>query len=431
MNTAEIYETRLDRINQVAPKPTSPITSTSRYPHTLKVHLADIQDGHALAEALCMPLSTSERRIVFRADVNQTASFTITKQPHRRIPTKYDYWQGMPTFTQKDETPKLSFDVQFDTQQDLVAFVRRIKQRITLNTKSIWYPKRQKDKKQHLRWVSDCENVNPQYPVYIVSKGRGDSRLTSRALDRLGVPYYMVIEPQDYDAYACVIDPKKILVLPFSNHGKGPGPARNWCWDHSIGLGAERHWVLDDNISDFYRLENNRRLRVGDGAIFRAAEDFVDRYENIDLAGFHYRFFVEEKTVRAPVIWNTRIYSCLLIHNDCSHRWRGQYNEDTDLSLNILKDGRVVCQFTTFLQEKLRTSVLKGGNTDEFYDKEGTWNKSAMLAGEHPDVAQVVWRYGRWHHHVDYSSFKNNMPILRNDAVVPSEDPYQMRLINV
>ena len=46
--------------------------------------------------------------------------------------------------------------------------------------------------------------------------------------------------------------------------------------------------------------------------------------------------------------------------------------------------------------------------TDKFYAKDGTYNKSAILAALHPDVAEVVWRYGRWHHHVDYSPFKDN-----------------------
>ena len=79
-----------------------------------------------------------------------------------------------------------------------------------------------------------------------------DSRKTSITLERLGVPYFIVIEPQEYDEYSCVIDDEKISI-PVPNHGDGPGRARNRCWDHSISLGAKRHWVLDDNISRFLR----------------------------------------------------------------------------------------------------------------------------------------------------------------------------------
>jgi len=31
-----------------------------------------------------------------------------------------------------------------------------------------------------------------------------------------------------------------------------------------------------------------------------------------------------------------------------------------------------------------------------------------MLEDMHPDVAKVVWRFNRWHHHVNYKPFKNN-----------------------
>ena len=38
-----------------------------------------------------------------------------------------------------------------------------------------------------------------------------------------------------------------------------------------------------------------------------------------------------------------------------------------------------------------------------------------MLADMHPDVARVVWRYGRWHHHVNYNPFKKNRLKLKKD----------------
>lgn len=94
--------------------------------------------------------------------------------------------------------------------------------------------------------------MNPKYPVYIISKGRWESRLTSRALERINVPYHIVIEPQEYKQYAAVINPAKIFVLPFSNLGQGSIPARNWVWEHSISMGVERHWILDDNIIGAY-----------------------------------------------------------------------------------------------------------------------------------------------------------------------------------
>ena len=42
-----------------------------------------------------------------------------------------------------------------------------------------------------------------------------------------------------------------------------------------------------------------------------------------------------------------------------------------------------------------------------------------MLERLHPDVAQVVWRFGRWHHHVDYAMFKHNALVRKAGAVIP------------
>ena len=276
-----------------------------------------------------------------------------------------------------------------------------------------------------------CEDPHyPQYPLYTISKGRADSMITSRSLARMKVHHYIAIEPQDEKPYELAL--KKfdlsnyaiLLILPFSNHNDGPGRARNWCWDHSKEiLGTEWHWVMDDNIADFYRLEKNFRYRVENGALFRSCEDFCDRYENVKMGGLQYRFFIAPNQKYPPYVTNTRIYSCNLIKNDTVHRWRGRYNEDTDLSLRILKDGDCTVQFNHFLQGKCATQTVKGGNTEEFYhveatdneefeetgyNPEGTIKKSQMLVDMNPDVCRIVWKYGRWHHFCDYGPFKKN-----------------------
>ena len=53
----------------------------------------------------------------------------------------------------------------------------------------------------------------PKFPLYIPSKGRADTRLTAKALEEMGVFYQLVIEEQEYDQYAAVVDKKKLLIL--------------------------------------------------------------------------------------------------------------------------------------------------------------------------------------------------------------------------
>lgn len=274
--------------------------------------------------------------------------------------------------------------------------------------------------------------MNPKYPVYIISKGRWESRLTSKALEEINVPYHIVIEPQEYDNYAAVINPNKIYVLPFSNLGQGGIPARNWVWEHSISIGAKRHWILDDNISNFRRLNNNLKIRVKSGTIFYVAEQFIDRYTNIAISGFNYQWFCKQKQLLPAFYLNTRVYSCILIKNDIPYRWRGRYNEDTDLSLRALKDGWCTVLFNAFLADKMTTMIMKGGNTDELYKEDGRLKMAQSLQEQHPDVCRVSWKFGRYQHHVDYRPFKANKLIKKEGLIIPQGvNNYGMKLVEI
>lgn len=285
----------------------------------------------------------------------------------------------------------------------------------------------------------------PKFPIYIVSKGRAGNGLTTRALHEMGVPHYLVVEEEEMELYKEGRCYGEILVMPhiykaeyelcdelgFSK-GTGPGPARNFCIDHSTWKGFNRHWVLDDNIDAFHYLNRNEKFEIRTGATFKAAEDFVCRYSNVPVAGFNYYSFCKKNDAVPPYVLNTRIYSCLLIDNKAGYRWRGRYNEDTDLSLRVLKDGLCTIQFNAFLCGKITTQRMKGGNTEEFYDDEGTLPKSQMLEKLHPDVAKVVFKFNRWHHHVDYSPFKNNKLLkLADTSLMQKIDNYGMELVNL
>ena len=269
--------------------------------------------------------------------------------------------------------------------------------------------------------------MNPRNPVYIISKGRWDTRLTSKALERMGVLYKIVVEPQEFDQYSQYISKDKILVLPFSNLGQGGIPARNWVWEHAESIGAERHWILDDNIDGFMRLNRNEKINVTSGTIFKAAEDFVDRYSNVYIAGFNYDFFCKAEQKIPAFYLNTRIYSCILLKNFTGYRWRGRYNEDTDLSIRILKDGHCSVLFNAFLAKKAVTMSMKGGNTDELYKDDGRLMMAQSLVDQHPDIVRITEKFGRYQHQVDYSVFKQKL-IRVDDAVYPEIDNYGMTI---
>lgn len=278
--------------------------------------------------------------------------------------------------------------------------------------------------------------MNPKYPVYIISKGRYGNPTTARKLDKIGVPYHIVVEPQEAENYASVpfIGSKKVLELPFSNLGQGSIPARNWVWEHATKTGAKRHWIMDDNITNFVRFHKNTQYTVGDGAIFKIMEDFVDRYTNVHMAGPQYHTFANRRYPhKHPVRFNVRIYSCILLSNEIDYQWRGRYNEDTDLSLRILKDGHCTAIFYAFLADKTATMRMKGGNTDELYKQnevfDGRYEMARQLQEQHPDVTKIDRKWGRWQHVVNYKPFRGNEPKFIKGFKLPKEpNNYGMEL---
>jgi hypothetical protein len=285
----------------------------------------------------------------------------------------------------------------------------------------------------------------PRFPLYIVSKGRWDTRLTAKHLEAMRTKFFIVVEEQERAKYEEALAPGgfgTVLVLDrqfqldydaFDELGmtksKGPGPARNFAWWHSMQNGHAWHWVMDDNIQGFYRFNRNLKIKCATGFNFWCMEEFTLRFANVGMTGPNYRMFVPRKQVVPPFTTNTRIYSCNLIRNDTPFRWRGRYNEDTDLSLRMLKAGWCTIQFNAFQQFKIPTQTIGGGNTAEFYANEGTLEKSAMQVAMHPDVSRMVHRFGRIHHHVDYRPFKALKLIRKGEAPPIGVNEFGKRLV--
>lgn len=376
-----------------------------------------------------------------------------------------ELWVGMPEFVQNKKEPFNKSEliiggneklfIRFNSLQDFEGFIQRgahyfdgrfyfdnrdelaevAQQKITGKTKSLWYPFKSHWGATRFKWTSKVD-LEPRYPVYIVSKGRWDNCLTSKALNVMGVDHCIVVESSELEKYESSTN-ARILVLPQAyldeydtcddlgdSKSKGPGAARNFCIDHSKSLGFSKHWVMDDNLDAFHYLNRNEKQEVECASTLCAAEDFIDRFSNVPVAGMNYYSFCKSTDAVPPFVTNTRIYSCLLIDNGSGYRWRGRYNEDTDLSLRVLKDGLCTIQLNAFLCGKVTTQRMKGGNTKEFYSEEGTLPKSKMLEDLHPDVAKVVWRFNRWHHDVNYKPFKSNKLETINDLHYEEYDQY-------
>tara|TARA_R110000868_G_scaffold94290_1_gene260248 strand:+ start:417 stop:1247 length:831 start_codon:yes stop_codon:yes gene_type:complete len=271
-----------------------------------------------------------------------------------------------------------------------------------------------------------------KYPIYIPTKGRFESRKTVKALLEMKAEFKVVIEPQEEQLYLTILPKEYILVLPFSkptDHSMLV-TVRNWIKEHSILEGHKRHWQFDDNIKAFYRMNNNKRNKVLSPVIFKCVEDFVDRYENVAMAGLNYMNYAIPDG-RPPYFLNSRVYSMSLVNNELPYKWRGIYNDDTDICLRMLKDGYCTINFNAFSGDKDATMVTKGGNTPIYLTGDLRSNFVDSLTEQHPDVVKKVWRFERWHHEVNYKPFEKNKLIKKQSLIIENKiNNYRMKLIN-
>lgn len=278
------------------------------------------------------------------------------------------------------------------------------------------------------------EQVMPRYPIYVPSKGRANACLTAKFLIRDSVPFYLVVEPQEKNAYASFFGEEQLLMLPFSDMGSVI-PARNWIKEHSVKAGHLRHWQMDDNMDEVRRRFRGKRIPVRAGAALAAVEDFVDRYENIAVAGLNYRMFLPDNMKFSPFFLNVHVYSCALILNSLPYKWRGRYNEDADYCLQVLSGGWCTVLFNAFCIKKRTTMTMKGGNTDELYHGDGRLKMARSLERLWPGVVTTKRRFRRPQHVVKNQWRKFGTPLrLKPDVRLEDFEPvdeHGMKLIQV
>ena len=362
-----------------------------------------------------------------------------------------DYF-NMPEFKWSDWLhEKYVFDVQLNTEDDRTSFFNAFDHKPTI-LNYIHYELDDHPLKEYE--YEFTEKISPKYPIYVITKGRWEKTLTIDTLEGMGIDFNICVEPSEYDNYISnpKIDKNKVIKLPenFSERKKGGIPVRNFVWQHSVDNGYKKHWIIDDNIDGFYRWNENVQKRVKDGVVFRVMEDYSDMFKNLGLVSCQYASFVPGiDTGRGAVIRNTRTYSCILINTELldkrlEERWRGTYNEDTDLTLRVLSTGDLcTANFNSILSGKQTTGTMKGGNTTTIYefgeDKEennkfkGLQKKFDELKENWGSIVKFTnnrHKDGRPHHHISYTRhFKQPLILKEGIKREPKVNNYNMNLV--
>ena len=361
-------------------------------------------------------------------------------------------WIGMPEFEwSKWMDERAVFDIKLNNEKEREVFFKAFDRKPTI-LNYIHYEMDEHPLKDTEYEFS--EPISPKYPIYVITKGRWEKTLTIDTLESMNVDFRICVEPSEYDNYSANpnIDSNKLIKLPenFSERKQGGIPVRNFVWQHSIDRGFDKHWIIDDNIKGFFRWNQNVQKEVKDGVFFRIMEDFSDRYENVGLTSCQYASFVPSiDRGRSAYIRNTRTYSCILINTKLldvrlEERWRGRYNEDTDLTLRVLSTGDLcTINFNSLLSGKQTTGSMKGGNTDTIYElgKDNTNDKWSGLQKKFDELKEnwgdiVTFtnnrhKDGRPHHHIAYTKlFTQPLKLKEGIDIKPGVNNYNMTLVN-
>jgi hypothetical protein len=213
--------------------------------------------------------------------------------------------------------------------------------------------------------------------IFVPSKNRATTATVPRILDRENVPYTLVVEPQDEKAYREQFPSSDIHVL--DKNDMNVAYCRRSIKARSLSLGEKAHWQLDDNILSFRRRVGTRNKVTNVVEVLPAVEDFCDKFSNIGIAGLSYATYAF--SAKQDVSINRVISSAQLIFNQVPVQWRDGVIDDTDYSLQVLKNGYCTLLFNRLLCDKAATESFKGGLT-EFYQSGGRvaqWKRLCVL----------------------------------------------------
>ena len=202
------------------------------------------------------------------------------------------------------------------------------------------------------------------HPVYIPSKGRAHKCATAALLQQEGLPFYLVVEPQELEEYGRAFPDASFLALDRSD--AGIWYARQRIMDHARAAGHAFHWQLDDDLRRFN--EWNRPATALAALSF--AGTFPERFQRIGMVSFALsQFAFAAKQEFRPY---GRAFNAVLINTQTGHNypdsWEYGAKEDAWLQVHMLRAGWATPIITRYSMEmKTPDGAGSGGCQDNLY----------------------------------------------------------------
>lgn len=267
--------------------------------------------------------------------------------------------------------------------------------------------------------------MNDEFAILILTHGRADNVMTTKALEKSGYTgkIYYVIDDEDeqenlyyakYGDSVIKFNKKKAAehtdVMTPSRKRNAVVFARNECWRIAEELGLTHFCVLDDDYKTFgiryiedgkFKEQKIKKL----DEIIAAFCEFLDVSGAITvcmaqggdyIGGVNGGFFHKGLSRKAMNVWFMR--------TDRPFKYIGLTNEDTNMYVSLGGVGKLMFTVTNVSVNQVQTQDNPGGLTD-IYKQDGTFVKSFYSVMCRPDCVKVAAmgnRFMRMHHNVEW-----------------------------
>lgn len=180
------------------------------------------------------------------------------------------------------------------------------------------------------------------FPIYIPSKGRPDVQPTVALLRASGIPFRIVVEPQDFKAYrkACGVG---VEIEQLRDNNKGLAHSRQCIKVMSILSGDRWHWQIDDDVKCFLRRTPGQPSeKISAAVALGEIEAHVKQFVNIGQAGMNQNSWPPG---RNAIKVNNLPVQCVLNRNSVAAEYRRKIINDMDYTLQVLDEGYVTLMF--------------------------------------------------------------------------------------
>jgi len=213
-------------------------------------------------------------------------------------------------------------------------------------------------KAQATRRFNDRRVALSVTPIFVPSKGRPNAS-TIRLLKESSLQFTVVVEPQDAERYADA--PTAVL----EENNKGIAYVRSWIKQNA---GKGWYWMLDDDITSFYKTANGKSIRVDAATALLGSQKYFMGDESVAQASLEYQQFAWSS--KKPVKYNGYCDVAVCIHAGrtrfCGYREEVALKEDRDFTLQVLSCGYRTARVCAFSFAAPKNGSNAGGLQDEY-----------------------------------------------------------------